>query len=407
MRPLEEIKDRIRGCLMAGAAGDALGYTVEFDHRDEILATFGEQGITKFKLDPRGIALISDDTQMTLFTANGELMGLTRGYMRGIGGTPEHYVQYAYEDWYYTQKGKPQEEYYSYTWLYHLPELWSRRAPGVTCLDACRNIINHQEVRNDSKGCGGVMRVAPLALYMAGHNVRKEGIPYSPEELAVAGGVIAECTHKHPLGYLPAAALTNLLYNIVLLPTEQAKHDINRLVWDSTYILDKAYPEEEFREARDEMQRLCDKALKLAHSDLSDAEAILKLGEGWVGEEAWAIAIFCVVRHINSVEDAIITSVNHSGDSDSTGSITGNIMGAIYGYEHIKERDILCPDGHRLEQTLELAEVILAIADDLATGCPIAAYEPIDTPEKIQWYVRYCKMLPEGIGGRRYPEEWY
>ena len=83
---------------MAGAAGDALGYEVEFMSRRAILSRFGENGITKFAIDGNGKALISDDTQMTLFTANGLLMGLTRGYMRGVGGRPEKYVDGAYID---------------------------------------------------------------------------------------------------------------------------------------------------------------------------------------------------------------------------------------------------------------------------------------------------------------------
>ena len=85
--------------------------------------------------------------------------------------------------------------------------------------------------------------------------------------------------------------------------------------------------------------------MRLAYSDISDADAIRELGEGWVAEETWAIALYSAIRHIESVEDAIIASVNHDGDSDSTGSVCGNIMGAIYGYEHIKERNIFCPEG--------------------------------------------------------------
>ena len=138
-------------------------------------------------------------------------------------------------------------------------------------------------------------------------------------------------------------------------------------------------------------------AMLLAHSNISDADAIRQLGEGWTAEETWAIALFCAIRHIDSVENAIIASVNHDGDSDSTGSVCGNIMGAIYGYEHIKERNIFCPEGRKLEETLELSEIILALADDLSTGCIISEYDPIDTPEKRQWYERYCKMRPAGI----------
>ena len=85
---------------------------------------------------------------------------------------------------------------------------------------------------------------------------------------------------------------------------------------------------------------------------------------------------------MSKVEDAIIAAVNHDGDSDSTGSICGNIMGDIHGYEAIKRQRLFCPQGKGLEQTLELSNIILALADDLYTSCIISEYEPIDTPEK-------------------------
>ena len=95
----DTLKDKIRGCLMAGAAGDALGYEVEFMSRRSILSRFGENGITKFALDSNGKALISDDTQMTLFTANGLLNA------SHLSVQPQFAVARAYVDWYYTQIG--------------------------------------------------------------------------------------------------------------------------------------------------------------------------------------------------------------------------------------------------------------------------------------------------------------
>ncbi|MBQ4632166.1 MAG: ADP-ribosylglycohydrolase family protein [Prevotella sp.] len=394
----KRVADSIRGCLMAGAAGDALGYEVEFMRRRAILSRFGEQGITTFALDGNGKALISDDTQMTLFTANGMLMGLTRGYMRGIGGRPEKYVDGAYLDWYYTQTGRKKEiliNDFHYTWLRDLPEMAHRRAPGNTCLQACESMFRGKPVLNNSKGCGGIMRVAPMALLDAGYASRSENC-YSIEELAEAGGEIAECTHKHPLGFLPASLLTVLLYKVVPMTPEQVCEEIDGIVADTVNILDHIY-KGKYEYDKRYLEELTNKAVLLAHSNLSDADAIRLLGEGWVAEEAWVIALFCAIRHIDSVEDAIIASVNHDGDSDSTGSICGNIMGAIYGYEHIKNRNIFCPKGKQLEETLELSDIILALADDLATGCVISEYDPIDTPEKQQWYERYCQMKPTGI----------
>ena len=397
----KRVPDSIRGCLMAGAVGDALGYEVEFMSRRSILSRFGENGITKFALDRNGKALISDDTQMTLFTANGMLMGLTRGYMRGIGGRPEKYVDIAYLDWYYTQTGKKREmliDDWHPTWLRDLPEMAHLRAPGNTCLSACESLFRGEKAQNNSKGCGGIMRVAPMALLDAGYASRNEN-SYSIEELAEAGGEIAEVTHKHPLGFLPASLLTVLLYKVIPMTAKQVQEEIDGIVADTVNILDRIYKGKYDADKR-YLKELTMKAVQLAHSDISDADAIRQLGEGWVAEETWAIALYCAIRHIDSVEDAIIASVNHDGDSDSTGSVCGNIMGAIYGYEHIKERNIFCPEGKKLEDTLELSEIILALADDLSTGCIISEYDPIDTPEKRQWYERYCEMKPSGIGAK-------
>ena len=116
---LNRVNDCIRGSLMGGAAGDALGYPVEFMTRQSILSKYGLSGIKTFELDRNGKTLVSDDTQMTLFTANGILMGITRGYMRGIGGRPENYVDKAYIDWYYTQTGEKSggdNKEFHYTW---------------------------------------------------------------------------------------------------------------------------------------------------------------------------------------------------------------------------------------------------------------------------------------------------
>ena len=84
MQKIDLVKDSIIGCLMAGAAGDALGYPVEFMSRKEILSRYGEKGITEIELTPEEITLVSDDTQMTLFTANGLLWGETQNVLNCV-----------------------------------------------------------------------------------------------------------------------------------------------------------------------------------------------------------------------------------------------------------------------------------------------------------------------------------
>ena len=392
------VRDCIRGCLMAGAAGDALGYPVEFFDRRHIRSLYGERGITQFKLAQDGKALVSDDTQMTLFTANGMLMGMTRGYMRGIGGCPDDYVRYAYIDWYYTQMKSFDKKQFKYTWLRDLPEMAHRRAPGTTCLDACKSIINNREPDNNSKGCGGIMRVAPMGLLDASFNLNHGRGIYSTKHLAEAGAEIAKVTHLHPLGYLPAALMTLLISRIVPLSPEEVKTSIIAIVNDSLETMMQVY-DNEFVDEKEHLKNLTLKALELAQSGIEDSQAIQQLGEGWVAEEAWAVSLYCSVRHIDDMEEAIIASVNHDGDSDSTGSITGNIMGAIYGYDAVKQKRMFCPDGKDFEDTIELSNIILALADDLYTGCIISEYDPIDTSAKKQWYSRYCKMTPVGVNG--------
>ena len=378
----EMIKDKIRGCLMAGVAGDALGYEVEFMSRKSILSRFGERGITKFATDKNGMALFSDDTQMTLFTANG-LLNSTR-----LAVAPKHAVTLAYLDWYYTQTRSKNNR--KSCWLSDIDELYSLRAPGNTCMSALESVAYGNEPYNNSKGCGGIMRVSPIALYA----IARDGF----DEVVVAqlAADASECTHQHPLGFLPSALLSVLLYKLLPMSAKQARDKIDSIVVESLGVLDAIY-KDMYESHKSYLVELTEKAVQLAHSDIADADAIRELGEGWVAEETWAIALYCAIRHIDSVEEAIIASVNHDGDSDSTGAVCGNIMGAIYGYEHIKECNIFCPEGKNLKETLELSEIILALADDLATDCIISNPKSIDTPEARQWYERYYEMKPAGI----------
>lgn len=390
------VQDSIRGCLMAGAAGDALGYTVEFWSKHQICNHYGPQGITQFELDPNGKALISDDTQMTLFTANGLLMGITRCNMRGVGAELGYYSKEAYLDWYYTQTGKKRPDDFHVTWLRDLPELAHRRAPGNTCMSACESMLNLEHSNNTSKGCGGIMRVAPMGLVEASL-AEALGRPFhSDAHLARQGAIIAQMTHLHPLGYYPAALLTLLIAKLVPLTPEEAKRDMDAIVEHSLEVL-MTLDEGEHEDAKKELVDLTHKAMSMAHSSISDSDALRGLGEGWVADEAWAVSLFCALRHIDSIHDAIVTAVNHDGDSDSTGSITGNITGAIYGYEAIQKEQLFCPDGKTFEQTIELSDIILALADDIFHGCCIGEYSPIDTPEQKQWFARYVEMQPAGI----------
>lgn len=379
------LQDRIRGSLIGGAIGDALGYTVEFWSKKQILSHYGESGIRQFELASNGKAIVSDDTQMTLFTANG-LLNWRNNSLR-LPGPIRSFVENAYLDWYYTQTGQAKRaengQEYHYTWLYHLPELACRRAPGNTCMSVCETLFAGQQPNNSSKGCGGIMRVAPVGLMQAAYLSVKGEKLLSDIHLAETAATIAKITHQHPLGYLPASLLAMLIARVALETQENAKRSIREIV-NEVLELVMQY------ENNNDLRQLTERAVHMAQSTISDADAIWVLGEGWTGEEAWAIAIYCVLRHIDSPRDAIVAAVNHNGDSDSTGSIVGNIMGAIYGYEALRNECLFCPDGKDLEETLELSNVILALSDDLALFPHVSNYSTTLTREQAErWYQRY------------------
>ena len=170
---MNTLQDRIRGSLIGGAIGDALGYPVEFIYSFEgIQGRYGERGITRldtkqFWLDDEeqsGKAVVSDDTQMTLFTAN----GILNAKRQKIG--MKYGICLAYIEWYLTQIGKKSGKYKD-CWIGSLPELNKRRAPGNTCMTSLNDIYRGKDPINNSKGCGGVMRIAPIPLYAAVDNL--------------------------------------------------------------------------------------------------------------------------------------------------------------------------------------------------------------------------------------------
>ena len=201
--------------MIGGAVGDALGYPVEFMSYHGIIVKYGRNGITRYELNKDGIAEISDDTQMTLFTANGTLFCFTRYATHGVlGASPADYIRDSHIEWLQTQTGEIDYTKQHFNWIREVKGLHARRAPGITCLTALQSLADGKEVINDSKGCGGIMRVVPLALFAANptiHNHTRQHLIYFAKE----AGKAAALTHKHPLGYIPAAFLAILIQQLM------------------------------------------------------------------------------------------------------------------------------------------------------------------------------------------------
>lgn len=370
IRETEVYLDKIRGSLFGGAVGDALGYPVEFLDEDRIFSKYGESGIREYELDgTSGKALISDDTQMTLFTANGILLADTRVSTWGIGGND---IAMSYLDWLRTQEmtfeeSRNQPRGYTkgcISWLADVPELYSRRAPGNTCLSALRQYKKDEIPQNDSKGCGGIMRVAPLAL---------KNYPYAQiRVIDQMGAEIAEITHKHSLGYMPAAVLVHIISRIVY---PEKRQSLKEIVIEARDMASEIFAGDSYL---NKLTEIIDLAVSLSENGESDIDNIHRIGEGWVAEETLGIAVYCSLRHQDDFSAGVTAAVNHGGDSDSIGAVTGNILGAIIGYEAIEEK---------WKSSLELADVILEMADDLCHGCQMGGYGHYKDPDWIRKYM--------------------
>ena len=346
--PADAVRNRYQGCLLGGAVGDALGAPVEFLLRTEILNRFGPRGIVDLAPAYGKVGAITDDTQMTLFTAEGVLRAYVRSTLRGIGHPPS-VIHKAYLRWLHTQgeHGAWENDLRLTGWLIEQKELFSLRAPGRTCIEALRsNPGIGKPARNDSKGCGGVMRVAPIgmlfhALTLNGSNAKSENHRRSFE----LGCEAAALTHRHPTGYLTAGVMAALVFD--LLDGIDLGPAIARVV-----------PMLKTSERHEETLAAIEAAQRLAAADIAPTEAINALGEGWVAEEALAVGLYCALK-AQDFESGVIMAVNHDGDSDSTGLIAGHLLGTMHGRSAIPAR-WLAP--------LELRGVMEEMADDLATA---------------------------------------
>lgn len=344
----ERLLDKAIGCIVGGAIGDTLGYAVEFFSLDQITKIYGKEGIKNYELDEHSIAHFSDDTQMTLFTAEGLLNAFVNGKLSEKDLRQS--ICRAYDCWYTTQTRPP--EIISDSWLSHLHQLWVPRAPGNTCMSAMESIRfgGIDCVSNFSKGCGGVMRVAPIGVFAAAHPVL-----FDFEFTGRIAGMAAFLTHKHPLSTYSSMALAMIVSECIL------RNEIDRDILRSI-IIDHVFKTLGTLFKGDkhlgDLFNLILKAMALSGLNKPDTECIRELGEGWVAEETLAIAVFSVMRYINDFEKSIVCSVNHSGDSDSTGAVAGNIMGAIVGYKKI-------PD--KFKANLELHDILVSTAEDLCS----------------------------------------
>lgn len=280
-------KESAKAILCGLAIGDALGYPTEFISLHRIKEKYGEAGISDLPGDP---AIFSDDTQMSIAIAEA-LVKAGKGDIESI--------MTAIRDEFIKWRRSPE----------------NNRAPGNTCLAGVSNMTRGMHWSEsgiaNSKGCGSAMRVAPIGfLYQTN--------PAKLKEVARASGI---CTHGHRTA---VAASVGAAYLVKLALDRIPVGNMIRSLLDFTAGISSEF---------DKTIRKVEKCL-----DWEDEEKALDyLGEGWIGDEAVALSLYCFLRYPENFEKAVLRGANTNGDSDSIASIAGGISGAYLGFDAIPE----------------------------------------------------------------------
>jgi len=277
--------NKAKGVIFGLAIGDALGARTEFMKLDQIKAKYGKEGIR----DLPSPALFTDDTQMSVAIAEALVTAGDKDIELIMEAVREEFIKWS-----------------------HLPETY-KKAPGNTCLKGVANMERGVHWTKsgipNSKGCGSAMRTAPVG-YLYQHD------PDKLKEVAHATGI---CTHGHPAG---DAACIGAAYLVKLALDGISPHKM--IDWLSTFAAGVSV---EFDHAISKVEKC------LGWKD--EEKALAYLGEGWVGEEAVALALYCFLRSPDFYEKVVIRSANTNGDSDSIACIAGSISGAYLGIEAI------------------------------------------------------------------------
>jgi ADP-ribosylglycohydrolase len=278
--------DKAKGLVYGLAIGDALGRPTEFMSLSNIKRKYGEGGIQELP-EP---ALFTDDTQMSIAIAEALISDGEKDVESIMAAVKDEFIKW-----------------------YHSPE--NTRAPGRTCLTGVANMENDVHWSKsgvaNSKGCGSAMRSAPIGyLY--------QDYPEKLKQVAHATGI---CPHGHPAA---DAACIGAAYLVKLA-------------------LDGIPPENMISELLSFTKGISDEwdnaILKVEKClDWEDEEkALTHLGEGWVGEEAVALALYCFLKYPDSYEKVVIRGANTNGDSDSIATIGGSVAGACHGVKGIPQ----------------------------------------------------------------------
>ncbi|MBD3284834.1 hypothetical protein GF359_00655 [candidate division WOR-3 bacterium] len=302
------LRDKVAGVVFGTAIGDALGYPVEFMSMPEI-ESLGrvKDYLCCEKIDGTLAAPYSDDTQMFRAVLEGLLKaGRSADLEQAALTVAGEFIKWSKS-----------------------PE--NNRSPGNACMAGCRNLASGKYWRESGKpesgGCGSAMRSMAYGIWFWNE----------PKKAALWAGEHTLVTHGHPMARAGAAA--------VAAGTAYAVKDseidgLVRIMINAAKDYDAS------------TSQMLEDSYTYAKDESVQAKDVLDKWRGWRGDEAVAASLFCVLRHPDDFEKAVLEAVNSPGDSDSLGAITGAMLGARVGIKGIRKDWI-----ERIEKTNQLKEL--------------------------------------------------
>jgi ADP-ribosylglycohydrolase len=331
----QDFRSRVRGCLIGGALGDALGAPVAALGLDAIREAHGPGLVTDLAPAYGRRGAVTSVTQQTLFTVD----GLIRAQVRRDTGAwhPPTDVHRAHRRWAATQSDwGPDERRKDNGWLAQEEWLYVRRDPSRSCLTGLGDEImgTLDAPKNPAaRDPAALARSAPFGLLVGW----EPGLVF---QLAVE---CAAQTHGHPTGYLSAGAYAVIVHALARAETLDAA--VQRA-------LAQLAPRPGHQPVTDALQH----ALGAVRQGMPSPERIAALGEGQVAEEALAIGVYCALVG-EDVRHGLCLAVNHGGPSTATGGVCGSLLGALHGETSL-------PPAWLAE--LEGRATVLEIADDFS-----------------------------------------
>ena len=345
---MPEKRSVFRGALLGLAVGDAMGYTVDTKTLAEIREDYGPNGLLGYDL-VNGYADVTSYTQLAAFSANGLLLGLTRGRMRLPMAPLVRYVALAVKEWSRSQHYCEQEK--NHCWLSTQPEMKRRRCMDTWMLSMLsrENLGTPESPISRSDHPSALTEVIPVALLA--------GILDTPQEdLNRLGAEAVALTHGNPVAFLSGAALTHGMSQLVRCPEMTIRERVQDVIDYIQLQFGREYAQ------TTKLWELLQLAMMLAESDtVSQADAMEQLGCRTAPEVLAGALYACATCH-GDFDAAMITAVNHSGRSAAVGAITGTLLGAYMGEEALPDFYMEC---------LEPTHILQELADDLLQSCPM------------------------------------